>query len=257
MVKGIDDVMDLFRKAELPHWVLYEGFEMKPSKVIIGSGGHQSDTDTAAAAKDVNEILAKLAPGKYTLSCREKYKSNQSGCNIQFEISFANGMVPYTGNAIGSTTPPIGFVHRSELELALVKRDQEYQMKEFQRQLDEIQKKKEPKQTTLDSFLEKHGGVLIGALMSRFAPGAQIGLQGFTDAQQQPAVQSEFNNQQSAIPATTDQKLEWVINTLAQKEGGNDAAVELLYRFTHYTIQNPEQYQMFKPMILKTEPTHE
>ena len=94
--------------------------------------------------------------------------------------------------------------------------------------------------------------MIMGVLAQRFFPNtAQVGLQGFSDVQQQQ--QPPVNG----VPQTTEQKLEWVINTLAQKEGSKDAAVELLYRFTHYTMQNTEQYEIFKPMILKTEPKHE
>ena len=42
------------------------------------------------------------------------------------------------------------------------------------------------------------------------------------------------------------------MQTLEAKEGSQDAAVELLYKFAHYTIQNPAQYDAFKPMILNT-----
>jgi hypothetical protein len=193
--------------------------------------------------------------GKYLLSVRKAFNStSQQGVNIKFDIPFANGMMAGMARIGNTNTQPIGYVHKSEMELELVKQRHDFEMKEFSRKLDEIQKKKEPKEDALGKFLTNYGPVIMGVLAQKFgiAPaGAQVGLAGF-DNIQQPAQQQATDNLQPANGLTADQKMEWVINTLAQKEGSPEAAADLLYKFTHFILQNPAQYDAFKPMILNT-----
>jgi hypothetical protein len=261
MVQGVDNVLILFSDADMPFWRLYRGLEMKPVNCIAQSSGHESETDKTSARRKVEETLRMLQGGKYMLSVREKFTSNQSGVNIDFEIPFANGMSQYSQPAIGSigAVPP-GFVHQSQLELELVKQRHEYEMKEFNRKLDEIQKKKEPKEDAVGKFLTQYGPTILGVLAQKFGvgAGAQVGLAGFEQPQQQPPFTDPTQQQpaEKKIPETPDEKMEWVINTLAEKEGSHEAAAELLYRFTHYTLQNEAQYNAFKPMILNTTPIH-
>jgi len=259
MVRGINDVIDIFRRAAMPHWKMYEGFDTKPTNLILGSGGDQSNSDIEAAVKDVTDLLNKLQPGKYTLAVRTKYNEAATGNNIKFEIPYANGMVPYTNAAIGNVgAVPPGFIPRAEMELEIVKIKNEVAIESLKRDFEEFKKKKEPKDDAVGKFFTTYMPTILGVVAHRMGianPGAQVGLQGFTGAQQQPPTGNETTT--TNTPSTADEKMEWVVNTLAAKEGSPEAAAELLYRFVHYTQQNPQQYEMFKPMILQTEPKHE
>jgi hypothetical protein len=258
MVQGIDNVLKLYRDANLPFWRLYEGWEIKPTNCIAESKGSDSQTDRTSSEANLKEVIQMQMPGKYLLSVREKFNSSQSGVNIKFEVPYANGMTPAIGNLTNAI--PAGYVHPSEMKLEIMKLQHEYEMKEFNRKLDEIQEKRKPKEDAVGKFLTQYGPTILGVLANKFGvnAGTQVSLAGFEQMPQQQ-VQPQTDTTETPtnkIPVTADEKMHWVITTLAEKEGSPEAAAELLYRFTHYTLQNQQQYELFKPMILKTEPIH-
>ena len=251
--------MKLFRDARLPYYKLYEGFESKPTNIIAESDGHDSVTDFSSTEKRVEECLSMLAPGKYLLSARENFKSNQSGINVRFDIPHAWGTNGSQPAAIGNTnalSPELkGWIHPAEHRAAIERMELNKKLEDMQRSMDEAAKKKEPKLSPLDKFLDQHGSTLIpaviGLLTQKFAGGAipqQVGLSGF-DSLPVPVK----DDKQPAVDDTAilQQKINYAIAEATRQENGNtEAAIDLLLRVVIWRKENEATYQsLLKPIL--------
>lgn len=258
MVIGIDNVMKLFSEAKMPYYKLYEGHEMKPANTIAESDGHESVTDFTSNEQKVRDILNMLAPGKYLLSAREKFNSNQSGVNIRFDIPYAGATGGSVTAAIGSlpaNNPALaGWIHPAEHKATIERLEFQQQMKDMERKMEEMLKKKEPKQSAIDKFMETHGNTvlpaIIGLLTHRFAPNApQVGLAGWNDGVKQvpPTTEKQQPDQQLLI----QHKLNYVLSEAKRMEGDNmEAGIDLLLKVVTWRKNNETTYEtLLKPIL--------
>jgi len=262
VVIGIDNAMKLFSDAKMPYYKLYEGHEMKPANTIAESDGHESMTDSTSNEQKVRDILAMLAPGKYLLSAREKFNSNQSGVNIRFDIPYAGATGGSVTAAIGSlpaNNPALaGWIHPAEHKATIERLEFQQQMKEMERKMEEMLKKKEPKQSAIDKFMETHGNTvfpaIIGLITQKFAPNAtQVGLAGWDGSVKQvPAVQEKQDNPEET-QNTVQQKLNYVLNEAKRMEGDNmEAGIDLLLKVVTWRKNNEPTYETLLKPILNT-----
>lgn len=271
MIQGKENLLLVFIQNHYPYWILFNGLDTtKLSSVIAYCNEHEPNFDVQY--KELQNVLGMLGPGKYTLAMRPEPKSKTNNANAQFEIAYApyGAIAPYQQQpaaiaGIGAGNPD--YVHRSVMEKEVQKLEFDYRMKEMERRIEEAErKKKQPKSDAIGSFLETYGPVLMGVLANKFGinpPTTAIGMAGFDQLQQQHIPANENLQPANSIGEQPDQdeatqkKLHYVITHLTEKEGSQQAAVELLYRFVLFTQKNPQLYEQFKPMILNTKTEQE
>lgn len=267
MVTGLNNAMQLFKDANMPYYKLYEGFEMKPTNCIAESSGDESMTDVTSNAAKVEQVLSMLSPGKYILSARKTFGSNQSGVNIRFEIPYAGAAGGAPSAAIGALPAHMqGWIHPAEHKAAIERMEFNKRMEDMERKMEEAAKKKEPKLSGLDKFLDQHGATVIPAFLGLLTQklglqGPQVALAGFNQTQVPENSLTPDQNQNQPAPPTADTntlKLKYAVDEATRLEGGNvSEAVELILKVVIWRSQNEATYQaMLKPILQTVDTTN-
>lgn len=262
MIVGIDNVLESFRMSGRKHWKLYYNVQKAAGNSPIQES--ESTADHANNADRLQKVLNMLAPGRYSLQCKEDMKDNTNIVQILFEIPGAISNAPAISGvnnypaAMGGYTPDV-FKEIMQAQIGALEEKHKREMLEKDREAEKKELEDLRKQdNALPNFLNQWGPMLVQAIAVKFGGGAQgvpVQMAGFTNPAQAVQFNPEQNTQGPFVPQTengtltTEEKLTEVLQWLEQAEGSQEAGVELLYKMKKKAESNPALLGMLKTFL--------